>query len=86
MISTFQRGQQLVRRLLNGREVAERPAPAQIVLSTRCPQKWAFVDLEEGVVWEHDGVAFRLRPFLSEQQRQAFVKAVGTFSNQSHNG
>lgn len=34
------------------------PEPVDITLKTRCPGKWAMVDLETGELWGHDGKRF----------------------------
>lgn len=86
MIRTFQQGSVVLRRLLSGRDVAERKNPVPITLNTRCPEKWVFVDMEEGIAWEHDGRAFKIRTFQDEQQRQNFVRALSSLSNDTHNG
>lgn len=39
------------RTLKSGRTVPDLPEVMQLDLSTRCPQKWAAVDLETGQVW-----------------------------------
>lgn len=33
-------------------------APVDITLKTRCPAKWAMVDMETGELWGHDGQRF----------------------------
>lgn len=33
--------------------------PVAITLTTRCPAKWAMVDMETGDIWGHDGKTFR---------------------------
>lgn len=43
------------RTLLSGREVVCSPETTGISITTHCPAKWAFVDLETGEVWAHDG-------------------------------
>lgn len=40
-----------VRTLRSGRQVPDLPEVMKLDLSTRCPQKWASVDLETGQVW-----------------------------------
>jgi len=40
-----------VRTLLSGRQVACEAVEKQISVSTKCPRKWALVDLETGDVW-----------------------------------
>ena len=39
------------RRLLDGTPVAELDEPVSLTLNTKCPDKWAAVDLETGHVW-----------------------------------
>lgn len=43
----------------SGRVVPCLAENTEITLVTRCPQKWAFVDLETGDLWGHDGLHFR---------------------------
>lgn len=86
MISNFEQEKPPSRRQLNGQDVTGRAAAAQIVLSTRCPAKWAFVDLEEGMVWEHDGTAFKRRLFSRDCERQRLLQAVQSLSNNTFNG
>ena len=40
-----------VRTLLSGRQVACDAVEKTVSVSTKCPRKWAFVDLETGDVW-----------------------------------
>lgn len=42
-----------------GREVAELKEAIPITLTTKCPAKWAMVDMETGQIWGHDGSGFR---------------------------
>jgi hypothetical protein len=47
-------------RLLSGREVATfKDDSCKITVDTNCPAKWAFVDLETGELWGHDGTKLR---------------------------
>ena len=39
------------RRLLDGTPVAELEKPVPLTLNTKCPDKWAAIDLETGQVW-----------------------------------
>jgi hypothetical protein len=41
------------RTLINGQVVPEEAKPVQMTIETKCPQKWAFVDMETGDVWVH---------------------------------
>lgn len=41
------------RTLLNGQKVAESPISVQMTIDSKCPKKWAFVDLETGDIWVH---------------------------------
>lgn len=45
------------RKLLDGTQIAELPAPVEVKLSTKAPEKWLLVDQETGEVWQagHDG-------------------------------
>jgi hypothetical protein len=40
-----------MRKLVSGRTVDELPYPTNLTISTKCPSKWLFVDLENGNVW-----------------------------------
>jgi len=44
--------------LLTGETAQVLDAPISISLETNAPKRWAFVDLESGEVWSHDGRAF----------------------------
>lgn len=46
------------RTLRSGRAVLNHQEEVHIRLSTRCPGKWAFADLETGELWGHDGKQF----------------------------
>ena len=37
----------------NGQTVTELPKQIDIKINTKCPQKWAFVDMETGDIWVH---------------------------------
>lgn len=50
-----------MRKLLDGSEAPEEAAPVAMAIESRCPGKWAFVDLETGDVWEWHGGEFRFR-------------------------
>jgi hypothetical protein len=52
------------RQLLSSRRtVPSLPSAVDITVKTRCPGKWAVVDMETGEVWAHDGQRFaRLSP------------------------
>lgn len=43
----------LTRTLKNGKIVDSLSTPVKIEILTRCPKKWAFVDMETGQVWQH---------------------------------
>ncbi|TBR76858.1 MAG: hypothetical protein EPN64_06455 [Burkholderiaceae bacterium] len=47
------------RRLIDGTVVRSLPEPVDIKMITRCPIKWAFVDMETGAIWGHDGLKFK---------------------------
>lgn len=51
------------RPLRDGSAVAEEAMPVSVSIQTRCPSKWAFVDLETGEIWAHD-------------QKRGFVRAL----------
>lgn len=47
------------RRLIDGSVAHCAPTPFTISMTTHCPGKWAFVDLETGMIWSHDGNHFK---------------------------
>ena len=42
------------RKLLNGQKVADAPDTVAMTIKSRCPKKWAFVDMETGDIWVHN--------------------------------
>ena len=51
-----------VRTLLSGRQVASEAEPREVSVSTKCPSKWAMVDLETGDVWVAGAGALKRAP------------------------
>ncbi|ELK3536738.1 hypothetical protein ACQ1XD_004667 [Pseudomonas aeruginosa] len=49
-------------------------AAIDVSIHTTCPRKWAFVDLETGEVWKHDGQAF-IR--ASTDEVKSITRALG---------
>lgn len=49
-----------MRKLLSGRTVEENVDPTDLTISTKCPAKWLFVDLESGDIWHRNekGVSY----------------------------
>ena len=41
------------RMLKNGQKVAEASESVQMTIDSKCPKKWAFVDMETGDIWVH---------------------------------
>lgn len=41
------------RKLIGGQEVPESRESVPITITSKCPQKWAFVDMETGDIWVH---------------------------------
>ena len=41
------------RKLMSGRTVEEEAKELQMTISSKCPSKWLFVDLETGDIWHH---------------------------------
>lgn len=41
------------RNLKNGQRVSEAPASVKMTIDSKCPKKWAFVDMETGDIWVH---------------------------------
>ena len=41
------------RTLKNGQKVAEANKSVRMTIDSKCPKKWAFVDMETGDVWVH---------------------------------
>ena len=58
------------RRLLNQQKVAEASDNVAITIESKCPKKWAFVDMETGDVWVH---CSRVKP--SNSASDTFCKA-----------
>lgn len=44
------------RKLISGRKVKEENRNRRLVINTKCPEKWLFVDLQDGNVWHSTGV------------------------------
>lgn len=42
------------RKLLNKQRVAESPERIAMTIDSKCPKKWAFVDMETGDIWVHN--------------------------------
>ena len=42
-----------LRKLKNGQTVRETPKSVQMTIKSKCPKKWAFVDMETGDIWVH---------------------------------
>ncbi len=51
-----------VRTLLSGRQVPCEAEPRQVSISSKCPSKWAMVDLETGDVWVPEGESLKRAP------------------------
>lgn len=43
-----------VRKTVSGRYVPHYVDEQRLIVSTQCPQKWVFVDLEDGNIWTKD--------------------------------
>ena len=41
------------RKLKNGQVVTDAPKSVQMTIDSKCPKKWAFVDMETGDIWVH---------------------------------
>lgn len=64
------------RRLRDGSSVPERDAPVNLTITTSCPAKWAFVDLETGSIWvDPDSTGYR--EASSEVRRTVAAAATG---------
>jgi hypothetical protein len=64
------------RRLVSGREVPSLEDVVEITLNTHCPAKWAFVDLETGKLWGHDGTQFKRLSSAEAAEVEALAKKV----------
>jgi len=60
-----------VRRLLDGSSVVSSLVPAALTVTTFCPGKWCFLDLETGQAYSHDGTRFK--PLLADARGRAAV-------------
>ena len=43
------------RKLRDGQEVTDAPQSVQMIIDSKCPNKWAFVDMETGDIWVYKG-------------------------------
>lgn len=41
------------RKLKNGQIVSDAKASVKMTIDSKCPKKWAFVDMETGDIWVH---------------------------------
>lgn len=41
------------RELTNGKRVKDAPESVKMTIDSKCPKKWAFVDMETGEIWVH---------------------------------
>ena len=41
------------RKLKNGEKVSDSLKSVQMTIDSKCPKKWAFVDMETGDIWVH---------------------------------
>jgi len=41
------------RKLKNGQVVTDAPKSVAMTIDSKCPKKWAFVDMETGQIWVH---------------------------------
>ena len=67
-----------MRKTLSGRKLKEHKKPVERTISTHCPDKWLFVDLETGDVWSGRDARFA-RANLKELTELAsvLVEAIG---------
>jgi hypothetical protein len=65
------------------RVVGCQPAPVTITLETRCPDKYAIVDLETGELWGHTGDTFR-RLSEAESADVAYVAGLASGAQGNH--
>lgn len=56
------------RSLRSGREIPELSEPMTLTLKTRCPEKWAAVDLETGEIWMGSAKSGWTRPTAQQSQ------------------
>lgn len=64
------------RTLVTGRSVAALAEPVQVALTTKCPSKWCFVDLETADIWGHqDGKLVRASAEAVDELAEAVSKA-----------
>ena len=57
-----------VRRTVGGRSVPHYVDEQRLTISTQCPQKWLFVDLEDGNIWT--------KRFEEDKWRSASIKQL----------
>lgn len=61
------------RMLKNGKKVAEASESVQMTIDSKCPKKWAFVDMETGDIWVHKSrykrISKRVTVFASADEK-----------------
>ena len=61
------------RKLLSGREVKEEKTD-QIVIKSKCPEKWACIDLETGDCWIMDNGKHRILNTIEKKEVLKILK------------
>jgi hypothetical protein len=61
------------RKLLNGEKVLESSVSVQMTIDSKCPKKWAFVDMETGDIWVHKSRLSKLSKYKNSSY--TFFKA-----------
>jgi hypothetical protein len=58
-------------KLMSGRTVEEETKEFKMSISSKCPDKWLFVDLETGDIWHHrEGIKKNEYPFWREANKK----------------
>lgn len=69
------------RKLKNGQKVADAPTSVQMTIDSKCPKKWAFVDMETGEIWVHKSRSKKHRKDSTYTFWSADDKAIKAISN-----
>ena len=64
-----------MRKLISKRTVEESPISVSMTIHSKCPEKWLFVDLENGNVWHRSKFSDRWR-FATRKEMQELKKVA----------
>lgn len=72
------------RTLKNGQRVADAPESVKMTIDSRCPKKWAFVDMESGDIWVHKSRIPRYKDYKYTNFFRADRKALDAMVKALH--